>query len=244
MIEKVEGIILLERNYSDSSKILEIITKEHGKISVLAKGARKIKSKLHAGTNKFIHGFFHIYYKEDKLSTLIEVDIISSLPNVRKDIYKSSYVAYITDLLKQTIKEECNEGLFDLYLSVINKIEEGYDEAVLANIFELRILEILGVALVLDECAICGSTTHISTVSVDKGGYVCHNCLENDRIYSEKTIKILRMFNYIDIDKITKLEISNEVKKEINEFLNEYYDQYTGIYLKTKDFLKNLQKIA
>ena len=59
----------------------------------------------------------------------------------------------------------------------------------------------------------------------------------------EKTIKLIRMFYYVEIDKISKLDISKQSEMEINNFLTDYYDRYTGIYLKTKDFIKNLNKI-
>ena len=49
------------------------------------------------------------------------------------------------------------------------------------------------------------------------------------------------MLYYVDISKISKLDISNETKKEIDTFINEYYDKYTGLYLKTKKFLKSIK---
>ena len=51
------------------------------------------------------------------------------------------------------------------------------------------------------------------------------------------------MLKYVDISKISKLDLSSNIKKEINDFINEYYDKYTGLYLKSKDFLKNIVKI-
>ena len=48
------------------------------------------------------------------------------------------------------------------------------------------------------------------------------------------------MYYYVDIKSISKLKISDKVKNEINHFLNVYYDRYTGLYLKSKDFLKKL----
>ena len=86
-------------------------------------------------------------------------------------------------------------------------------------------------------------TSNIVTLSNIKGGYVCGECVTNEKIVSEKTIKLIRMFYYVDIDKISKLEISNYCKLEINEFLDNYYDQYTGLYLKSKQFLKDLNKV-
>ena len=51
------------------------------------------------------------------------------------------------------------------------------------------------------------------------------------------------MFYYVDIDKISKLDISNNIKKELNNFIDDYYDRYSGLYLKSKTFLKNLNTI-
>ena len=51
------------------------------------------------------------------------------------------------------------------------------------------------------------------------------------------------MLYYVDIKKITNLDISIKVKMEINSFLDEYYDLYTGLYLKSKKFIEELNKI-
>ena len=48
------------------------------------------------------------------------------------------------------------------------------------------------------------------------------------------------MYYYVEIKSISKLKISEKVKQEINTFLNTYYDRYTGLYLKSKNFLKKL----
>ena len=62
-------------------------------------------------------------------------------------------------------------------------------------------------------------------------------------IVSDKTIKLIRMFYYVDLSKISKVEVSKEAKYEINNFLDEYYDRYTGLYLKSKAFINNLNKL-
>ena len=54
---------------------------------------------------------------------------------------------------------------------------------------------------------------------------------------SPKSISLIRMLYYVDISKITKLDISKEIMKEIEEFINDYYDRYSGIYLKSKTLL-------
>ena len=51
------------------------------------------------------------------------------------------------------------------------------------------------------------------------------------------------MYYYVDISKITKLEVSKKCKLEINSFLDDYYDRYTGLYLKSKSLINNLSKV-
>ncbi len=243
-IEKTEGIVLTETNYSESSKILNVLTKEYGLIGVISKGSRNLKSKLRGVSRKLVYGTFHIYYKEKGLSTLIGVDVINSFPTILSDLEKISYASFILELTNQVIKENDDEEIYELLKAALIKIEEGYNPLVITNILELKYLNYLGVSPEVDSCSICGSTKDIITISSLHGGYVCRDCYQNDDIIvSDKTIKMIRLFYYVDINKITKLDVSNEVSKEINTFLDDYYDRYTGIYLKSKDFIKELNKL-
>ena len=65
-MKDVLGIILKERDYGESSKILDVLTKEYGIIGVISKGSKKLKSTLGGVSTKLTYGTFHIYYKEDK----------------------------------------------------------------------------------------------------------------------------------------------------------------------------------
>ena len=243
MIEKIEGIVVSELEYGETSKIINVLTKELGMVGMIAKGARTMKSPLRSTTNKLTYGTFFIKYNENKLSNLTSVDIIDNFKNIKIDIEKISYVSYLLELAVQVIKHTQDEEVYDLLIASIKKINEGFNPLTITNILELKYLEYLGVMPVLDCCSVCGSTKSIATLSSYRGGYVCNNCLKNEKIVSEKTIKLIRMFYYVEIDKISKLDISKQSEMEINNFLTDYYDRYTGIYLKTKDFIKNLNKI-
>ena len=243
-IEEVEGIIASETNYGETSKIINVIKKEKGLIGIMAKGCKSIKSPLRSVTSKLTYGTFIIYYKEGKLSTLKEVNVINSFKNLKKDISSISYAAYMLELSEGVIKQSKNTKIFDLLIESLTKIDEGFDPLVIMNILELKYLDFLGVMPILDGCAICGNPHGIVTLSSYRGGYVCDKCYTNEKMVSEKTIKLIRMFHYVDIAKISKLDISRESKNEINVFLDDYYSRYTGLYLKSKKFIKNLQKIT
>lgn len=238
MIAKVEGVIINEIPYKDTSKIINVFTND-GIIGIIARGAYNPRNSLANFTSKLTYGVFHIN-KREGLSTLIEVDIIDNLKVIKKDLIRISYASFITDLVTQVYKHEENDNIYKLYIASLIKLNEGFDPQIITNILELKLLEYLAILPTIDKCVSCGNTHDIVTVSSYKGGYICKNCLNNDIIVNIKTIKLIRMFYYVEISKITKLEISDNIKKEINIFLDEYYERYSGLYLKTKTFLNKI----
>ena len=244
MLEKIEGIVLSEQAYGETSKIIQVLTNDYGIIGVMAKGAKKIKSSLRNVTGKLSYGYFHLNYKKDKLSNLVSVDIIDSFKNIRKDIKLISYATFLLDLSGQVMKHNSNTSVFSILTSALKKINNNYDPLVIMNIVELKYLNLLGVMPILDCCSECGETANIVTLSNIKGGYVCNKCHTTEKIVSQKTLKLIRGLYYVDISKITKLELEEDIKTELNNFLDDYYETYTGLYLKSKQFLKELNKVV
>ncbi len=238
MQKEIIGIIIKEIPYGETSKIIHVYTNK-GIIGIMCKGARTLKSPFRATTLKFTYGSFNIYYKENKLSTLTSVDIINPLSLIKNDIILLSYLNYLTELTEQVIKQT-NENIYDNYITTILKINEGLDPIVMCNILEIKYLDYLGVSLNLDSCIGCGKTTNIVTIDGDRGGYICKDCYKDELIVDSKTIELLRIYYYVEIKSISKLKISEKVRDEINRFLDTYYDRYTGLYLKSKNFLKKL----
>ena len=243
MIKKIEGIVISEIDYKESSKIINILTREYGIIGLIARGTKQIKSKLAGVASKLTYGYFHVNYKENGLSTLIEVDIIEHFKNIRKSIDLMSYSLYLLELAEKVYKHDNDKNIYDLLIASLKKIDEGYDYKIITNIFELKMLDFLGIRPVIDECVMCGNKTDIVTISSYRGGYLCKNCVHGEVITNIKTVKLLRMFYYIDISKITKLEVSENVQVELSKFIYDYYDRYSGLYLKSREFLQNLEKI-
>ena len=240
---KTEGIVVGETNYSESSKILQIFTKDYGLISVMSKGSRNIKSKLRGISNKLSYANYDISYKENGISTLIDGSCVNTLRNIITDIEKITYLSYILDLTIQVYKHSSSKEIYPILISIIKKLDEGNDPDVLTFIYELKLLEFLGIKPNVDECSICGNTKNILTISVSDGGYICNDCYKGGKIYSSNIIKLIRMFIYVDIDNISKIDLKDETKKELELFITEYYDSLSGIYLKSRDFIKNLKKL-
>lgn len=239
-IVDVKGLVLNETNYSDSSKILNVLTSEYGLIGIISKGCRNLKSKLRGSSRKLVYGTFHFYYKENGLSTLISIDVISDYPKTIMNLKNVVYASYLLDLTRQVVKQSKDEAILPLLISALDKIENDLSPAVVTNILELKYLDFLGVSPVVTGCAVCGKTTNIVSLSPTAGGFICKDCYQNEGYYSDKAIKLLQMYYYVDLEKITKIDVNPKVNMEINKFLEDYYDRYTGIYLNSKKMLKNV----
>jgi len=239
MLKKIEGIIISETNFGETSKIVNILTCD-GIIGCMAKGAKTLKSPLRSFTMTLSYGAFNIYYHEDKLSTIKSADIIDDFSNIKKDITLISYMTYLCDLANQVMKQNINSEIYYMLISSLKKINNGLNPMVISNIYELKLLDYLGVGINFNACAKCGNKAKIVTIDPDIGGYICQNCYTNEIIYDDKTLKMLRMYYLVEIDSISDLKISDVVIQNINFFINTYYERYTGIYLKSKKFVEEM----
>ena len=235
---KVKGIVISETPYGETSKILNVLTEDFGLIGVISKGSRNVKNKLRGVSNKMNYCEYIINYKDNGLSTMIEGNTIKSFKNIYANMKMAAYSFYIMDLVYQVIKENNDKEIFNILESSLIKIDDGLSPELISIIVELKLLKYLGVMINLDSCVNCGNKNDFLTIDIENGGLICKNCYQNGYIMDNKSLNLIIMLNKINLSKLTKLEITDEmVYKDINEFIYEYYSTYTGIYLKRKDKL-------
>jgi DNA repair protein RecO (recombination protein O) len=245
MLQKCEGIVIRSTDYGESNKVVTLYTRELGKVGVMAKGAKKPNSRLSAITQLFTHGYF-LVQKGSGLGSLQQGEMISSLRSIREDIFLTAYSSYVVELMdKSTEDQKVNPYLFELLYQTLNYINEGYDPDVLMNIFELKILNVLGLHPILNQCAVCGSTDGNFSFSIREGGFLCHRCLDKDPYHlkiSSAAVKLLRIFYYFDLNRLGTISIKDETKDELRKIIWTYYEEYSGLHLKTKKFLNSIKQ--
>ena len=239
MMDKVEGIVVSEIDYRDTSKIINVLS-PNGLIGMIAKGCKSPKSVLRSCTDKLTYGNFYIKYKENKLSTLNNFDNLNSFKNIRTDFIKLGFSMYLLDLSYQVARDNFNSQIYYDLIESLKKIDNNINPLMITNILELKYLNILGVSPILDRCAICNSKNNIVGLSSSKGGIICANCFNNDMEVSEKAIKLIRLYYLVDIKKIESFNVSKSIVNEINRFIDDYYERYTGLYLNSKKIVNNM----
>lgn len=242
---KIEGIVLRTSDYGEANKIVTLFSREIGKFGAVARGAKKPNSRLASVTQPFTHGFF-ICTVGSGLGTIHQGEIIDPFRSVKGDIFLTAYASYIVELTdKSTDEKRAYPSLFELLRLTLHYLDRGSDPDILKNIFEIKMLHVLGHQPQLAGCASCGKAEGDFSFSVREGGLLCERCAGRDPYaikISPSTAKLLRLFSVIDLNRLGSINVKERTKKELNDCISAYYDEYTGLYLKTKKFLNQMEK--
>src|SRR5690625_3738160 len=109
MLEKVEGIIIRTQDYGETHVIATMMTDKLGKIGVIARGAKKPKSRMSAIAQMFIHGQYLVRTGKG-LGVLVQGEVIESHRRIREDIFLTAYTSYIAELTKDRKSTRLNSS--------------------------------------------------------------------------------------------------------------------------------------
>lgn len=245
MLQKCEGIVIRTTDYGETNKVVTLYTREWGKIGVMARGAKKPNSRLSAITQLFTHGYY-LVQTGTGLGSLQQGEMISSMRSIREDIFLTAYSSYIVELTDKSVDDKHrNPFLFELLFQTLNYLNEGYDQDVLMNIYEMKMLNVLGLNPTLNHCSVCGSTDGQFSFSIREGGLLCHRCLSKDPYHfklSPSAVRLLRLFYFFDLSRLGNISVKEETKAELKKVISAYYEEYSGLHLKTKKFLNSMEQ--
>lgn len=245
MLYRVEGIVIRGMDYGEGNKIVTLFTKEAGKQSVMARGAKKIKSRHAAVTQMFTHGEF-VYFKSGQMGTLNHAEIIHSHHALREDLHKSAYSAYIAEMAWRLTEEgEPDPPLFEQLKAVLSAIEEDKDPAVVTLIWEMRMLVLAGYEPELNACVSCGRNATLPFFSHALGGGLCAECRPKDPAavpMPEAALKLLRLFRGIDLRRLGQIQVKPETTALLKRLIRGLLDRHVDVTWKSRKFLEQMEK--
>lgn len=238
------GIVLKSQDYKERDALLTVYFKEYGKMTLIARGVKKLKSKNASACQSLTLSEF-TFIPRKGLSTLIKAQSVDFYRYIKDDILLEAYANYFMEFVLRN--EEDNIPDLKLFITLQKSLEalnQGYQSELVYLLYNANILKRCGGALQVDSCVRCNSTNNITAVSLDDGGFVCSNCLSNyDRILDKDTLKAFRHINKLSIEQIDKLKILPSSLNELMEIMEYYVDEMTGIVFKTKKMIKSLTKL-
>ena len=177
-----DAIVLHAFDYLESSRILRLATRDAGLVSVLAKGARRTRSRYGSALDLFAEGTAQIYMKAGRdLQTLSSFDVTRSRAAIAADLGRFTGAAAIAELVLRFGNEEGNSALYDTIVQAIDALAQAPSprarEAALGGAW--RLVTELGFAPSLESCSRCHSLVENGgpvMFSHPAGGLVCARC--------------------------------------------------------------------
>lgn len=200
-----------------------------GKISCVAKGAKRPKSMLMAGSQLLCFGEY-VLRKSNDMYTMQSCDPIEIFYQIRVDIEKLNYVAAIIKIITDvTTENQNNYNILKLFLNTLYIISESDKNLdFIISVFKMRLLKILGYTPNVNECVSCGKKEDVEQFSIKDDGFKCKECSKQDKSAIQMSegcrYAIIYTLN-ADAKKIFSFTIKEESLKEFELITRIYFNE-------------------
>lgn len=228
---RTQGFMLKKTDLREADQVFDIYTKDFGKLEILGKAIRKIKSKLRSGAELFY--LSEIEFIQGKTyKTLTDAITIEKFKDTKSDLERLKIAYQIAEVADGLIKgQEKDKKIWNLLNEAFEKLN-NYSllttrYSLIYYYFLWNLLSILGYQIDLYNCVICHKNLIPLKLyfSSEEGGIICAGCFDkaNERIdISLEVIKILRLFLKKDWNILQRLKIQDSYEEEL-ETISEYY---------------------
>lgn len=240
---ELTGIVLSSTLVGDYDKRLVILTKERGKITAFAKGARKPNSPYLGISEPFNFGTFTMLEGFDAYR-LLGGEIKDYFLEVKNDIDGICYGTYFCDILEYL----CVEGIGDinilnlLYMTLKALVKKNIPKKLIQRIFELKVLAFDGEAMAVFSCTNCGREK-VEAFYLPGNGLLCKECSSHMTGLSTLTESAVYTLQYIlsaPVDKLYTFQVSEEVFCEIDGVVERYFKQHVTKKFNSLEILASL----
>lgn len=241
---QTKGIIIKEYDYGEADKIFVIFTYDKGKISCLAKGVRKSKSKMRGFLQLFTYSTLHLH-KGKSMYTIIGGEIINSFPKIKSDLLLFGYANYITEVLESILpSDEKNEAIFTNTVSLCHFMG-SIPISQLTSHYLLRVLKLAGFLPELLQCVICGKKIVANALFNNiEGGCLCIQCGNDFDNQVDIPLSIMRIMGQLltmDMSRIARIKIQNKDQYFIEDLLYEYLKSVLERPINSVKFIREIR---
>ncbi len=251
-----DAILLRKIEYGDHDFIISFLTRSQGKISVIAKNAKKSIKRFSGALDLFSVNYIQCTFpkkKKDGLTILSHTDLENGFANIRYDVFKTAYASYWTELLHFWLEENRQqEDLYHLLLFSLDTLNKGVlSKEVLSLFFQIRFMTISGFFPNIENCDHC--KTRLDNIEQKKvwfdfaeGRIICQNCIKKRSKYgltiSKGTLKQINWISTSDTSRADRIKFSGIAIKEGEMLVEAFIPFYVGRELKSLQFLNRLRQ--
>jgi len=241
-----EALTLRAVKIREHDRVLTLLTRERGKVSAVAKGIGKPKSKLTPCTELLAH--CRLTLAEGKnMDVVTQVEVIDFFKGLRNDVYRLACAAYLAELVERTVQaRQPAEPVYKHLMTAVRIISDGPDPELAMRAFELVLLDFLGLAPQLSKCTRCGSDDigPRPAFSPEAGGVLCTNCasmVEGRIAVTAGTVKTLQALVNVGWSGLNRLQASSDTRAQMRLAIKRHMDYHLDLHLKTLNFLRQIE---
>lgn len=246
--EQTLAVVLRTVEFSETSLIVTLLTKDLGQVSAIAKGARRPKDPFEGSLDLLaVCRVVIIRKNNDSLDLLTEAKLhrrFRGADHSLERLYGGYYVAEMLRLL--LVDHEPHSDVFDLTISVLQQLDGTGPVASSLAFFDLQILRMLGHAPSTESCTDCGTKLVMSSrmpFALEGGGIVCLSCRPRQRSIVMVRRETIHLINEIQTaDLATPIQIPKQYYGELRSVLNRYIQNVLGRLPRMQAFLPMIGK--
>lgn len=244
---KTEAVVIKSMDLGEADKIVTLFSPSFSRISAVAKGIRKTKSKFGARLEPFTQVNL-LLHKGRNLDVITQAEIICSFRSIKTDLQRLNYGFPMLDVVDKISQEgEKEKEIYDLLISALQTLEEMTDSfALLLAAFHLKTMALAGYLPRLSSCSNCSRSFSLEErlrFSFSLGGILCAQCSTADpaaTAVSSAAASLLIPLLRADRARLKEMRVGDEVQKELLILTQKCLYYYFEIRLKSFDYLAQL----
>jgi len=248
-LQKAEAIVLKRHDYGEADRILTVYTRQQGKITVIAKGVRRIASRKAGHVELFTHAQMMLAEGRN-MDVLTQVEMIDAFPRLRDDLVRTTYAYHIAEIVDRFEQDgHASPQTFQLLRDALAALGDADDPFVVARYFELRYLSQIGYRPHLFECAQCAAPLDqgAAVFSPEAGGVVCPGCaraVSDGLRIDDAAFRVLRFLQTREIGLVLHLALQPATRGQVEQALQAFVRHHLERDLRSVEFLNGLRRVA
>lgn len=238
--KKTRGIVIRRFSLNEADQIVTVLTENEGKVSLLAKGSRRLKSKFCGRLEPFYHVSLN-YFQGRELGHLDEAEIMEVYAPLESDLRSKSILFYMAEVTAKLVADgqECQE-VYKLLSECLSEFEESHSEIIL-HAYMVKLLTLLGFMAPWDICSRSNRKLNLAEphylsardASVVRSGYA-----ESSDI--RLTPSVIKWVNYMQkegFDTLKRVTPSHGEKAEVFFVMQSVFGNILNYPFKSEAFL-------
>ena len=244
---KTEALVLRHMPMGEADRLVTLLTPRYGKVRAVAKGVRRIKSRM-GGTLEQLTRINALIRRGRNLDTISQAETLASNLPLRENLWKTTCGMFMAELVDKFTQEgQESSGIYAHLCESLDALGSGTDPEMVLCHFQLGLLLLTGFQPELRRCVSCGMSLKPTAnfFSHSPGGVICPTCRPEHpsaRPLSLSALKLLRLVAAGDLQASSRVRIPKELAVELGGLLRQYMRHVLEQDLKSTEFLDLLRR--